>query len=73
MTDLDPNNPGSNFPKELSPEGSFSVYIPYVELSKSFVDLLNRHEISPNQKVRILATDTTSGRHFCRINSTVKD
>lgn len=72
MTDLDPNNPGSNFPKELSPEGSFSVYIPYVELSKSFVDLLNRHEISPNQKVRILATDTTSGRHFCRINSTAK-
>lgn len=72
MTDLDPSNPGSNFPNELLPESSFSVYISYAELSKSFIELLNRHEISPHQKIKILATDTTSGKHYCNIKSTAK-
>lgn len=72
MTDLDPNHPGSNFPKELSPESSFAVYISYADLSKSFIDLLNRHEINPNQKIKILVTDTTSGEHYYEIKQTAK-
>ena len=72
MADLDPNRPGSNFPKDLSPESSFAVYISYADLSKSFIDLLNRHEISPNQKIKILATDTTSGKYYCKIKATAK-
>jgi hypothetical protein len=72
MTDLDPNNSGSNFPKELSPEGSFAVYIPCSELSKSIIKLLERNEISPYQKIKVLVTDTTSGKHYCRIKSTAE-
>lgn len=72
MVDLDPNHPGSVFPQALSPESSFDVYISYADLSKAFVDLINRHEISPNQKIKILVTDTTSGKHYCNIKETAK-
>ena len=40
MTDLDVNNLGSVYPKELSPESSFAVYISYAKLSEAFSDLL---------------------------------
>ena len=69
MTDLEQNH-GIDFPKQLSPESSFSVYISYANLSKSFIDILNRHEIRPNQKIKILATDTTSGKHYCKFKAT---
>ncbi|MDP4119608.1 MAG: hypothetical protein Q8876_00920 [Bacillota bacterium] len=72
MTDIDHNNLGCHFPRELSPESSFAVYISYSELSKSFIDLLNRHEISPYQKIKVLVTDTTSGNHYCKIKTTAE-
>jgi len=72
MADLDPNNPGSDFPKVLSPESSFAVFVSYEDLSNAFNDLLNRKEIRPNQKIRILATDTTAGKHYGKIKITAK-
>jgi len=72
MTELDPNNPEISFPKELSPEECFAVYISYERLSDTFNDLLKRNEIKPNQKIKILATDTTSGKHYCRMKTTAR-
>lgn len=72
MIDISEMEMSVDFPKELSPENSFEVYISYDDLAKAFVDLLNRSEINLHQKVRVLATDTTSGKHFSRRKSTVK-
>lgn len=61
------------FPRELAPEMCFDVYISCSELSKAFTDLLNQKSVTPNQKIRILATDTTSGNYYCKKSFTVKD
>ena len=72
MTDLDPNNHGTDFPNELTPESYFAVYISYKKLSEAFIDLLNRNEVNPNKKLKILVTDTTSGKHYCKTKLTAK-
>ena len=69
MTDFGENT-GIDFPKQLSPESCFSVYISYANMSKAFVNILNRHEIKPSQRIKILATDTTSGKHYCKVKAT---
>lgn len=60
------------FPRELSPEMCFDVYLPCKELSKAFTDLLNKKTVTPNQKIKILATDTTSGDYYCKKSFAVK-
>ena len=72
MVDFQSDDLRAKFPKELSPESIVEVYIPYSKLSDSFIDLLNRKEIAPNQKIKILATDTTSGKYYCKIRLTAK-
>ena len=72
MVDFQSDDLRAKFPKELSPESIVEVYIPYSKLSDSFIDLLNRKEIAPNQKIKILATDTTSGKYYCLQRLTAK-
>ena len=60
------------FPKELLPESSAEIHIPYSDLSKSIAMLLARGEIPANQNLKILATDTTSVRYFCKTELTPK-
>lgn len=72
MTNLDPYHQTIQFPIELSPEDSVSVYLPYAKLSMSFGDLLLKKEVRPKQVIKVLATDTTSGKHYCRTNLTAK-
>jgi len=72
MTNLDSNHPRIQFPIELSPEDSVSVYLPYAKLSTSFSDLLLKKEIRPKQVIKVLATDTTSGKHYCSTKLTAK-
>ena len=70
MVDFNSNNFKANFPKELSPESIFQVHIPYTQLSDLFAKLVNSKEIAPNQKIKILATDTTLGSYFCNTKLT---
>lgn len=72
MTQLDTDNPRCSFPIELSPEESFETYISYSELAKAFSDLIRRHEIVPNRKIKILVTDTTSGKHYRKTKVSAK-
>lgn len=60
------------FPYELKPEMCMQVFIPYKKLSKIFIELLNKKTIMPNQKIKILAFDTTSGKYFSKTIFTAK-
>ena len=51
------------FPKKLSPEEITEVWIPYANLARALLDLVNRKAIKPTQKIRIVATDTTAGKY----------
>lgn len=54
------------FPKEIHPESTINIHIPYSQLSDSMTNVLNRKKINPNQKIKILATDTTLGKYYCK-------
>ncbi len=66
MQDLSKPGLHVEFPKELLPEMCFNVYISCQKLSDEFTNLINQKTISPNQKIKILATDTTSGEYYCK-------
>ncbi len=72
---MDLQNPYSEvaFPKELTPESVVQVYIPYSKLSDYFSHLANQNIISKNQKIKILATDTTLGEHYFKTKLKAKD
>lgn len=70
MRDLDPNHRGSEFPQELLPEGSFSVYLHYAEIGEAFHDLLSRKTIRAHQRLNIWVTDTTGGNHILKTKLT---
>lgn len=61
------------FPKELPPEGIAEVWIPYVNLAHALLDLIQRKAITPKQKIRIVATDTTAGEYHSEWTFTADD
>lgn len=60
------------FPHELKPEMCMQVFIPYKKLSKEIFNLIKQKKISPKQKLKILALDTTSGKYFSKTIFTAK-
>ncbi len=66
MVDLQNDDTRVKFPKELLPENVIEVHIPYVKLSESFTDLIYRSDIYPNKRIKVLATDTSSGKYYCK-------
>ena len=63
MVDFTNENLRVLLPKKLPPEEITVVSIPYVNLAHALLDLVDRKAIAPKQKIRIVATDTTSGEY----------
>lgn len=63
MVDFTNENLHVLLPKKLSPEEIAEVWIPYANLAHALLDLISRKAIAPKQKIRIAATDTTSGEY----------
>ncbi len=72
MEALDSPTQELSFPQELCPEKSFSVYISYKNLSGALREGLQRENVKEHDKIRILVSDTTSGKHYKRTGMTVK-
>lgn len=73
MVDFNSNDFKAIFPKELPPESIFQVNISYIQLSNLIDKVLNSKEITPNHKIKILVTDTTSGKYYCKTKLTAKN
>lgn len=52
-----------SFPKELPPEGIIPILIPCTQLKKALFDLLGQKELTLQDKLRVLTTDTTEGEY----------
>ena len=62
-----------DFPAEIQPEECMNLYISYKNLAESFRDLLEYNKIKPNQLIKILIMDTTSGKYYYNLKQKAKE
>lgn len=73
MIDFTGQNETVEFPLDISPEQLREIHIPYPLLADAFAKLsIQDRAVSINRKIKVLATDTTSGKHYCNTGLTVR-
>ena len=64
LISLGPGSSIVSFPIELKPENCFDMFVSYNQLSEAFRNLIATKNVKPNQRIKVLVIDTTSGKYY---------